>query len=150
LALRTTFDLFQCAERIETLAAAVYGALAGQFRGDREAQALFRALEAEELQHASRVRLLAASYRNDSKVVDRVNGAEELDGCLAAAERALAEVRGGGWGPGLADVLSRVSRLEVRLASAHANLLARNGNGALREFLEQLARMDAAHLHLLR
>jgi hypothetical protein len=148
--LRSNFDLFKCAERIEALAAAIYGALAARFRGDREAQALFLRLEAEELQHASRVRLLAATYRNDSRVVDRVNGAEELDACLAEAERALGEVQAGAWGPGLADVLARVARLEAKLACAHANLLARNGEGGIRDFLEQLARMDAAHLHLLR
>jgi hypothetical protein len=148
--LGSTFDLFKCAERIEALSAAIYGILALRFRGDAQAEALFLRLEAEELQHASRVRLLAATYRNDSKLIDRVNGAEQLDACLADAERALAEVQSGAWGPGLADVLSRAGRLEARLAAAHANLLALNGDSGLRQFFEQLARMDEAHFHLLK
>jgi hypothetical protein len=46
-------------------------------------------------------------------------------------------------------VLGRVARLEDRFARAHANLLALNGHGALRDFFEQLARMDDAHVELL-
>ncbi len=145
----STFDLFKRAERIELVSAAIYGALAKRYRGDPDTYALFSRLEAEEQQHASRVRLLAAAYRKDSKLLEKVNGAGELDACLAEADAALREVERDEWGPALADVLDRVSRLEDRLAKAHANLLALNGNGALRDFFEQLARMDDAHVQLL-
>jgi hypothetical protein len=145
----STFDVFKRAERVELVAAAIYGTLAKRFRDDADAHALFVRLEAEEQQHASRIRLLAATYRNDSKLVDKVNGAEGLDACLAEAQAALDEVQAGGWGPALGEVLGRLARLEDRLSRAHANLLALNGNGALREFFEQLARMDEAHVQLL-
>ncbi len=145
----TNFDLFWRAERIETVAAQIYAALAKRFREDEEAQALFTRLEAEELQHANRVRLLASAYRADPKLLEKVNGAAELEGCVREAEDALEEVQSGGWGPGLDDVKQRLALLEVRLAKAHANLLTLNGNGALREFFEQLARMDDAHVQLL-
>lgn len=145
----STFGLFKRAERIELVSAAIYGALAKRYRGDADARALFARLEAEEQQHASRIRLLAAAYRKDSKLLDKVNGAEQLDACLAEADAALREVERGEWGPALADVLDRALRLEDRLAKAHANLLALNGNGALRDFFEQIARMDDAHVQLL-
>jgi hypothetical protein len=147
--LGSTFDLFRRAERIESVAAEIYGVLARRFSGNPDAYALFTQLEAEEQQHAARVRLLAASYRNDSKLLREVNGASELAACLADAEGALAEVRAGGWGRGLTEVLARVARLEDRLVCAHANLLALNGDGALREFFEKLTEMDDAHVELL-
>jgi rubrerythrin len=147
--LASTFEVFRWAERIEAIAAEIYGLLARRFGEDPDAYALFAQLQAEEEQHAARIRLLAASYRNDSKLLPAVNGAAELAACLGEAERAMAEVRAGGWGPRLADVLVRVSRLEDRLARAHADLLALNGDPGLREFFEQLARMDDAHVELL-
>ena len=145
----TNFDLFGRAERIETLAAAIYGALAKRFHGDEEARDLFARLEAEELQHVSRVRLLASSYRSDPKLLVKVNGAAELEACVRDAEDALEDVEAGRWGPDLDDVKQRLALLEVRLAKAHANVLAMNGNGALRDFFEQLAQMDDAHVQLL-
>jgi hypothetical protein len=148
--LPSTFDVFRRAERIEAICAAIYGLLACRFRDDAEAWALFSRLEEEELQHASRVRLLASTYQNDSKLRTPVNGAAELQRCLAAAEQALVEVQAGGWGPGLADVLGRAARLEEQLISAHAHLLALNGDHALRGFFEQLAVLDKGHVTLLR
>jgi rubrerythrin len=148
--LASAFDVFRRAERIETVAAAVYALLAQRFRDDGEASGLFSRLEQEELQHARRVRLLASAYQHDSKLLGQINGASELEACLAEAERALGELQAGGWGPDLGDVLSRVAALEDRLASAHANLLAMNADGALRAFFEQLALMDAGHAELLR
>jgi hypothetical protein len=148
--LGSTFDVFRRAERVETLAAAVYAAVAVRFRGDANAYALFRRLESEELQHATRIRLLAATYRNDPKLIAKVHGAEALDGCLAHVQEALAEVEAGKWGPGLRDVLSRLSALEDRLQRAHAHLLALNAHTGLRDFFEQLAHMDDAHVQLLR
>jgi len=147
--LPTNFDLFGRAERIEIVAAAIYGALAKRFREDADAEELFTRLEAEELQHANRIRLLASAYRTDPKLLAKVSGGDELDTCLTEAEDALHEVQTGGWGPGLDDVKQRLGLLEVRLAKAHANMLALNGNGVLRDFFERLALMDDAHARLL-
>ncbi len=149
-ALSSTYDLFKRAERIEVLAAAIYGALAKQFRADERTHALFVRLEAEEQQHASRIRLLAGSYRNDPKLVEKVNGAEGLEACIASAEGALAEVQGGAWGVDLDAVKDRLVSLEVQLAKAHAHLLAANANPGLLEFFRQLARQDEGHAELLK
>jgi rubrerythrin len=140
--------LFEAAERIETLSGRIYGALAKVFRGDPDAQALFVRLEAEEEQHASRVRLLAAHYRRDAKLA--VDGdVAELEACSAAAARALAEVEAGRWGTDLDEVKRRLAALEEELARAHAHLLARTANPALREFFAALAEQDEAHARLL-
>jgi hypothetical protein len=148
--LSSTFDVFRRAERVENLAAEVYAAVARQFRGDAKAYALFRQLEAEELQHACRVRLLAATYRNDPKLIAKVNGAEALDACLARAHEALEEVEAGKWGRALGEVLARLADLEEGLQKAHAHLLALNAHTGLRDFFEQLAHMDDGHVLMLR
>lgn len=146
----TTFDVFGRAERIETIAAAIYAAVAKQFADDEQARALFVRLEAEEVQHASRVRLLAGRYRVDRKLLERVAGVAELDACLAQAEAALAEVTAGAWGRDLAAIKARLALLETQLASAHAHVMAEDGHPGLREFFRQLALQDDAHVALLK
>jgi len=145
----STFDLFKSAERIEALAGAIYGALANQFCDDEPTRAMFAKLEAEELQHASRVRLLAGAYRADSKLIGRVAGAAELEGCCAAAEAALAEVLAGAWAQDLAGIKRRLAVLELDMAKAHAHFLSQDGHPGLRDFFRQLADQDDAHLALL-
>jgi hypothetical protein len=148
--LPSTFDVFRRAERVELVAAEVYAAVARQFRADVKAHALFRRLESEELQHACRIRLLAATYRNDPKLIARVNGAEALDACLASAREALEQIEAGEWGRVLGEVLGRLADLEDRLQKAHAHLLALNAHTGLRDFFEQLAHMDDGHVLMLR
>jgi rubrerythrin len=146
----TTYDLLRRAERIETTAAEIYAALAVQFRNVASARSLFESLAAEELQHASRIRLLTARYQHDAKLVSRRSTETAvLDASLAAAETALAEIRAGRWTGDLAATKRRLGTLEDRLAGAHAELLARDGNPDLRAFFEQLARQDEAHARLL-
>jgi hypothetical protein len=145
-----TLDVFRRAERIEVVSAAIYAALAKQFAGDAAARALFARLEQEELQHAARVRLLASRYRSDRTLLERFEGAEALGACLRDAEQALSEVLQGAWGDDLVAVKARAAELETRLGQAHAHAVAREGHPALREFFEQLALQDDAHLDLLR
>jgi hypothetical protein len=145
----TTFEVFKKAERIENIAAAIYAFLAKQFADDPDVRALFARLEAEEVQHASRVRLLASRYRGDSKLLPNVPGNPELDACLADAEAALVEVQAGRWGRDLASIKARLVALEERMANAHAQVIARDGHPALRDFFRQLALQDDAHAALL-
>lgn len=146
----TTYDLLARAERIEATAAAIYAALAVQFARNPAARSLFEALAAEELQHASRVRLLAARYKHDGKLVR--NGPSRvpaLEACLADAQAALADIRAGRWGADFAATKRRLGELEDCLAKAHAEVIARDANPDLRLFFEQLARQDEAHARLL-
>lgn len=145
----TTFDVFKKAERIETIAAAIYAAVAKVFAADDGARSLFTRLEQEEIQHASRVRLLASRYRGDKRILVKVPGVAELESCLVRAEAALAEVLAGSWDGDLAAVKVRLVELEAMLARAHAQTIAKDGDPSLRDFFRQLALQDDAHAALL-
>ena len=145
----TTFDVFKRAERVETISAAIYAALARQFAGDETTRALFARLEQEELRHANRVRLLAARYQHDKRLLENVSGVPEIEACLVVAESALAEVSAGQWGSDLASVKARLAVLEEQLARCHAQAIAQDGNAAVRDLFRQLALQDGAHAALL-
>lgn len=146
----TTYHLLGRAERIETTAAAIYAALAAQFAGLPAARSLFEGLAADELQHASRIRLLAARYKHDARLAARRPAASpELDACLAEAEQVLADVRARRWESDFGRAKQKLCALEDRLSRAHAEALARDAHPDLRAFFEQLARQDEAHARLL-
>ena len=89
----STFQLFDKAEQLELLCADIYRALARQFQGDPEAHDLFQRLEAEERRHPARVRLLAARYQADSKLLEAAAvAAHHLDQLLRAARAGLSRV----------------------------------------------------------
>lgn len=147
----TTYELFDAAERIEVVCAAVYAELAARFAGDRDARALFERLRDEELQHASRVRLFASRYRHDPRLLERTPvDAGPLHRAVADAEATLAEIRAGWWEVGLAAAKARLAEMEDRLARAHAERLARDAHPDVRRFFERLAEQDAGHRELLR
>lgn len=145
-----TYDLLRLAGRIEALSAELYGLLAERFRGDPEASGLFLRLECEEAQHASRIRLLAARYRHDGKLLGSV-GADGalLEGLVRRAEELVGEVRAGGFGDDLAAVKRRLAETEHLFCQAHAQFLSDGGHPELRAFFAQLAEQDEAHAQLL-
>jgi rubrerythrin len=146
----STYQVFEEAERVELLSAAIYGALAERFTGDRDARALFPRLQEEEIQHASRVRLLAARYRHDSKLLERVaSESRNLRPLIDECEAILAAVKDGSWGRDLDEVTRNLAALEERFCRAHADLIAREGHPELRVFFIQLARQDEAHGRVL-
>ena len=147
----STFQLFEKAEQLELVCAGIYRALAEQFRADAAASDLFQRLEAEERQHAVRVKLLAARYQHDSKLLEAAAvAAHHLDELLAEAQAVLSRVAAGAWGASLEVVKGELADLEDRFSAAHAHVIAQTANPALRTFFEQLARQDKAHLELLR
>jgi rubrerythrin len=146
----TTYRVFELAEGLELLAASIYRAAAEAFAWDVEARALFARLAEEEDQHASRVRLLAARYRTDPRLVPAgVADLAELEGLRAEGEAILAAVRAGEWGRDLGRAREKLAALEWRFQKAHAQALARQSNPVLREFFDQLAAQDEAHWKLL-
>jgi len=145
-----TYELLRLAERIELLSARLYALLAEQFRGDREASELFLRLESEEAQHASRIRLLAARYRHDAKLLERVSVEPRfLEELLRRGEAIVAEVAAGAWGDDLRAVKRRLGDLELEFCHAHAHFLSEDGHPALRAFFAQLSEQDEAHARLL-
>ena len=147
----STFQLFEKAEQLEVVCAEIYRALARQFQDDPRAHALFQRLEAEEQQHAARVRLLSVRYQHDSKLLEAAAvAAHHLDELLAEARAVLSRVASGAWGASLEVVKGELAELEERFSAAHAHVIASAANPALRAFFEQLARQDEAHGELLR
>lgn len=146
----STYYLLELAERAEALSAEVYAALAERFAEDPEARGLFVRLKAEEFQHASRIRLLAARYRHDSRLLGKTTvDVPELEGLLRSEEIALAEIRDGRWPEDLAGVKERLVAHEERLTRAHAEVIANAGHEAVKDLFEQLADQDAGHAQLL-
>jgi rubrerythrin len=142
----STFQVFEEAERVEFLFAAIYEALARRFSEDPETYALFARLHEEETQHARRVRLLAARYRHDPKLLGRIGPeSRELRPLTQECEAVLAAVKDGAWGRDLEEVFGNLAALEERCSRAHAELISREGDPELRAFFAQLAEQDEAH-----
>lgn len=147
----TNFEILDQAEKLELLAAELYGALAGRFGDDPAAAALFRRLKGEEEQHAARIRLLASQARRDGKLLGRLTvDTAEMDDVVRELGAVLAEVRAGRWEADLPATKRRLLELEERCARAHAHLLYQGVHESLREFFAQLARQDEAHEALLK
>ncbi len=146
----TTYEIFEKAQRIEELCAEAYRLLAEQFADDTEARDLFQRLEDEELQHASRVRLLAARYRHDPRLLGVPVSATDLDGMLADAQQAVEAIRHRAFARTADEARARAASMEERFARAHAELISHEGHPALREFFWKLAEQDRAHNDLLR
>ena len=146
----TTFQIFERAERIELVCAEGYALLAERFKVDSAARALFLRLEEEELQHAARVRLLAARYRHDPRLLDGAPAdLSELDLMLHDAETAVSSIRAGSFARSVEEAVVNLVALEERMSRAHAELIAHGGHPAQREFFRQLAEQDDGHREML-
>jgi rubrerythrin len=144
----STYQLLEKAERLELLAHQIYLVLAGRFGG--ETRELFRRLAAEEEQHAARIRLLTARYRQDRRLVASLAADTTLmDRLLIEAEEALAAATAGAWDGDPKAALLGAAELERRFSQAHAQALSQDAHPDLRAFFEQLAAQDKAHLALL-
>jgi rubrerythrin len=145
----TNFDILDKAEKVELLAAELYGALARRFGEDAAAAALFNRLRDEEQQHAARVRMLGAQARRDGKLLGRIaDDGRAMDEVLAEMAAMLANVRSGNWGADLPQTKRLLLELEERCSKAHAQAVS-GLNDSLRRFFEQLAAQDKAHADLL-
>jgi rubrerythrin len=146
----TNFEILDKAEKLELLAAEIYGALARRFGDDAAAVKLFTRLRDEEEQHAARVRMVAAQSRRDSKLLGKISvDGRELDEVLGEMTTILANLRAGLWEADVAQTKRLLLDLEERCSQAHAQGLL-GLNETLRKFFEQLALQDKAHEELLR
>jgi hypothetical protein len=113
------------------------------------AKDLFARLEEEEAQHEARVRLLAARYRHDSRLVSLPPSPAALDVILEDAEEVLRAIREGRFAQGFEEVRVNLAALEERFALAHAEIIAGEGHPDLRDFFRKLAAQDRGHRDLL-
>jgi rubrerythrin len=147
----SAFEIFSRAEHLERTAAELYRVVAETFPWSADEGALFRALAQEEFQHAARVRLLAAQYRNDARGFSVGRAALER---MGVAERALSglrsEISEGRWADDLPGLKARLADLEGGYHGSHADLLAQDSDPRISAFFRELARQDRAHLAMLR
>jgi rubrerythrin len=142
-------QLLEKAERLELLAQQIYEALARRYGG--ETRETFQRLAEEESQHASRVRLLGARYRQDRRLVAELAiDTPLLDRLLIEAGEALAAVRAGAWDGDAPAAMASAAELESRFCQAHAQSLSQGSLPELKAFFEQLAAQDKAHATLLK
>jgi rubrerythrin len=147
----TNFDILDKAEKLELLAAEIYGALVRRFGDDKAAASLFGRLREEEEQHAARVRMLAAQSRRDPKLMGKiVVDTRELDEVIREMGAVLANLRAGRWEADLVKTKRLLLDLEERCSRAHAHVLYQGAHDSLRKFFEQLALQDKAHEELLK
>jgi rubrerythrin len=144
----STYQLLEKAVQVELVAEQLYRALAERFAGD--AKALFRRLADEEGQHAARIRLLAARYLQDRRLMPSLDSdLSLLDRLLREAEEALGVALGGAWDGDAPAARAAAVELERRFCMVHAQVLSGDGHPELRAFFDQLALQDKAHHDLL-
>jgi len=146
----SAFEIFSRAEQFERAAGELYGLISRSYPWDEGDRAIFDQLAQEEMQHAARVRLLAAHYRNDAALfkLDRA--------ALASIERAgrgledvRAAVSAGRWQDDLPGLKAHLADLEERSHATHAELLAEGSDAGVRAFFLELASQDRTHRDLL-
>jgi rubrerythrin len=150
LAVISTYQIFEKAEQLELASAEIYRLLAERFRDQPAASDLFTRLMEEELQHATRVRLLKARYRHDARLFENAElTSANLDALLHEGRQAAAAIARGEWGASLEVVKQKLAELEDRFGAAHAHVLCEGAAPPVRTFFEQLARQDQEHRKLL-
>jgi len=146
----TTHECFQAAERIERAAAEIYTHLASVFSSDSAVRDQFRRLADEEVQHATRIQLLAASQRGAHSLFAGVRDLEvDILAVGRDAEKLLTEVKAGAWGTDLTGVKARLASMEHRLSEVHAQKMAKGADPSVAKFFEALANQDREHKALI-
>ena len=146
----SAFEVFTRAERLERASAELYGLLSRRFPWSDEDRALLQRLAEEATQHAARVRLLSAQYRNDPRTV-RVDAAAlaSVELMERAIEELVADIQRGRWNDDLVGLKARIADLEGEGQASHADLLAEGSDPRVKTFFRELARQDHSHRALL-
>jgi rubrerythrin len=146
----TAYDIFARAERVELAAAALYRRVAAMLPWSGADRELLLRLEEEEFQHAARIRLLAAQYRNDPRLF-QISSAllQRFDEVDAAGRELLQEIEGGRWIDDLQGLKIRIAQMEEQSGASHAEALAESADERIAQFFRLLARQDHEHRAML-
>jgi hypothetical protein len=146
----SAYEIFARAEHVELTSAALYRRVADALPWPAQDRDLLLRLEAEEIQHAARVRLLSAHYRNDARLF------RLAPTCLAKLAEAEAEaatladdIDAGRWSDDLQGLKAHMADLESRWGASHADVLAECSDGNVSRFFRELARQDHEHRAIL-
>ncbi len=146
----STYQILGQAEQLEMLSAEIYRFLAERFRDQPAAGDGFRRLMEEELQHATRIRLLRARYSHDATLFENAElTSADLDAIIREGREAVAAIVRGEWSRDLEAVKRELARIEERFGAAHAHVLCQGADPTIRAFFEQLAQQDREHRKLL-
>jgi rubrerythrin len=146
----TTYLIFDKAEEVELLNAEIYRLLADRFQDDPAAYAVFSKLMHEERQHGSRIRLLKARYRHDTRLFANADlTSANLDALIRECKEIASSIAKGAWGRDLTVVKQELAEIEERMGAAHAHALSEGADPSVRTFFEALAQQDLEHRKLL-
>jgi rubrerythrin len=146
----TTYECFQRAARIETLAQELYAGLSETFTDRPYLRQLFAQLSEEEAQHAHRVQLLSRHQGKAPWAVEAMGRiADSLEGMAAEVESMKADFTQPGQVAEPGEVLRRIVELERRYGSIHAEQLARSADPEVAKLFSSLAVQDARHRALI-
>jgi hypothetical protein len=147
---KTGSTFLRAAERMETVAQALYTDLSISFSDNPDLRRLFQRLAAEEEQHALRIRLLEryqGKFSWPRDILEQFCG--ECDAMIGEMETMRREL---GPFPASNDttvVLGRLAALEERFGLIHAQDLARYAGPEVHALFASLALQDAAHRVLI-
>jgi rubrerythrin len=146
----STYECFQRAARIETLAQELYAGLAETYVGRPHLRDLFAQLAEEERQHALRIWLLARHQGNSPWAAEAVGKiVAGLSDMAVELESMRDDFEKGGEVPDPGAVLARIVDVERRFGFIHADQMARTGDAAVSGLFTALASQDARHQALI-
>jgi rubrerythrin len=135
--------------QVEELAETLYRGLARKFGDGGPIAAVFNQLADEEAQHGLRIRMLRSQVSKRPMDFRGELGLSGLEALLEEARTLEQLFRSPDFRPTSAEAKQFMIELEHRFYEAHAQVMLRSENQALREFFAALARQDQAHAKLL-
>ena len=144
-------ECLRAAARIESMAKDLYAELAVSFAERPFLAELFERLAQEEAQHAMRIRLLERHHGRapwSEEMLERFQ--VELDGMLAEIESVRKLARSAVGARNVGALLRRLTRMESRFGSIHAEELAKSAAPAVQKLFAALATQDARHSEMIR
>lgn len=143
-------QILRSAARIESMAGDLYAGLAVTFAHQPFLREMFELLAQEEAQHAMRIRLLDRHHGRapwSDEELERFQ--RELDE-LAKELEAVRELAGAAAGArNVGGLLQRLTAMETRFGSIHAEELARSAAPEVRKLFASLATQDVKHSEMI-
>lgn len=143
-------QILRSAARIESMAQDLYAELAVTFTHQPFLREMFELLAREEAQHAMRIRLLDRHHgRAPWSEEDLERFQVELDG-MAQEIEAVRVLAGAAVGTrNVGGLLRRLTAMETRFGSIHAEELARSAAPEVQKLFATLAAQDAKHSEMI-
>ena len=143
-------QILRSAARIESMAKDLYAELAVTFVHQPFLREMFERLAVEEAQHAMRIRLLERHHGRtpwSEEILERVQ--VELEGLASELEAVRKLARSSVGTRNVPALLRRLTKMESRFGSIHAEELAKSASPEVRKLFASLAAQDARHSEMI-